>query len=428
MTNAHKRAAAVIRTLWRVWIQITIVLLMLAILEVAIDISLHFTRKPEVDPRIYADGYQTQSWTAEYYDELDAFRVQWHPYVYWIASPRHGRYINIGDDGLRPTWHGPAPSNTGSNPRVFRIFMFGGSAVWGEGARDNYTIPSLIQKLLAATPYRVEVTNFGQRGYVSTQEVLFLQEQLLHGKIPDLVIFYDGSNDVESASLNGEAGVTYDERYRGHEFNLLNWHNPHDRSLLYYEAFKSIVVNSGLGQMAQMFVQWLAPQEYRVLQGRLTRLMHRQHGLHEEAGDPHLEDDIIRDYLYNKGVVEDASRRYGFECLFYWQPVIHYKKELTPYEAAWEKDPWVRETRDLYIGVYQRMAEIHDKVGVHDMGGLFSTSSAPYFLDYVHINESGNLVVARAMLPDILDAFRKLGSRHMSTQIHSPPARIANDN
>ncbi len=425
MADLYKVAAGLKRALWVIWIEVTLVLLMLAFLELTIDIGLHFTRKPEVDPRVYADGYQKERWTREYYDELAAFTVQWHPYVYWIASPRRGRYINIGDDGIRPTWRGAERSNAVPKTRVLRIFMFGGSAIWGEGARDDYTIPSLIQKLLAATPYRVEVTNYGQRGYVSTQEVLFLQEQLLHGSIPDLVIFYDGSNDVESAALNSRAGVTYDERYRGREFNLLNWHNPHDRSLLYYEAFKSMVVNSGLGEMAQMIAERLAPQEYRLLQGRLIRLMHRRRGQTAEKRDPHLEDDVIRDYLYNKSVVEDASRRYGFKCLFYWQPVIYYKKKLTPYEAAWENDPWVRENRDLYIGVYQRMAEIHEKVGVRDMSGLFSTSSAPYFLDYVHINEAGNMVVAKAMLPDIVDALQKLDSKRAGAPGHPAAVRIA---
>lgn len=39
--------------------------------------------------------------------------------------------------------------------------------------------------------------------------------------MPDLVIFYDGYNDVFAAEDNGGAGLTYNETTRREEFNLL---------------------------------------------------------------------------------------------------------------------------------------------------------------------------------------------------------------
>ena len=65
--------------------------------------------------------------------------------------------------------------------------------MWGEGARDDYTIPSWLQRFIYQTTYRARITNFGQEAYVSTQEVLVLFEQFQKGNIPDIVIFYDGS-------------------------------------------------------------------------------------------------------------------------------------------------------------------------------------------------------------------------------------------
>ena len=89
--------------------------------------------------------------------------------------------------------------------------MFGGSTTFGDGARDDYTVSSWLQKILDDTPYCTEVTNFGQEGYVSSQELLLLLEQLRIKNTPDLVVFYDGINDSETAWLEGRAGVTWDE-------------------------------------------------------------------------------------------------------------------------------------------------------------------------------------------------------------------------
>ena len=68
----------------------------------------------------------------------------------------------------------------------------------------------------------VEVTNFGQIGYVSTQEALLLFEQLRKGNVPDFAVFYDGVNDTFAAWQSGTAGIPNDEYNREREFGLLD--------------------------------------------------------------------------------------------------------------------------------------------------------------------------------------------------------------
>ena len=48
---------------------------------------------------------------------------------------------------------------------------------------------------------------------------LFLQ--LREGNIPDLVVFYDGVNDVFSAYQQGKAGIPQNENNREKEFNSI---------------------------------------------------------------------------------------------------------------------------------------------------------------------------------------------------------------
>src|SRR6202035_4072960 len=106
------------------------------------------------------------------------------------CRPYRSRYFNIGNQGLRVTVGAKPLAGVQDHP--IRIFMFGGSTMWGEGARDPYTIPSWLQGMLNASPRPVQVTNYGQDAYVNTQEMLALFEQLRKGNVPDIAIFYDG--------------------------------------------------------------------------------------------------------------------------------------------------------------------------------------------------------------------------------------------
>jgi lysophospholipase L1-like esterase len=94
-----------------------------------------------------------------------------------------------------------------------KVWMFGGSAVWGTGVDWSETVPSYLAK------YGYDVTNYGETGYVSTQQLILLIQEL-KTNIPDIVIFYDGFNDTYSAYQQGVAGLPMNEFNRSVEFNL----------------------------------------------------------------------------------------------------------------------------------------------------------------------------------------------------------------
>ena len=99
--------------------------------------------------------------------------------------------------------------------------MLGGSSLWGFGARDDRTIPSILSRDLFEAKWDVRIRNLAEIGYVNTQEVIALIRELQSGYRPDLVIFYDGVNDTTSALLEREAGLTTNEINRRREFNIL---------------------------------------------------------------------------------------------------------------------------------------------------------------------------------------------------------------
>lgn len=168
------------------------------------------------------DANQGAEWIPDYFEEFVKVRgpvAVWHPYVYWRSAPYRGRYINVSQNGLRATWN-PPPRDGADDPPPVRVFTFGGSTMWGSGARDDHTIASYLSKLLYEKGYRAEVTNYGQIGYVSTQEAIALLRRIQRGDVPDIVLFYDGINDVFSSHQNGAAGVSRNEANRRAEFNL----------------------------------------------------------------------------------------------------------------------------------------------------------------------------------------------------------------
>ena len=99
----------------------------------------------------------------------------------------------INSHGLRgPEISESKPSDT------YRIFVVGGSTIYGYGVNDANTIPSLLQKKIEENnpSQTVEVINAGIVGGTSYGEVKLIKEKLL-SFAPDIIIVYDGFNDIQ---------------------------------------------------------------------------------------------------------------------------------------------------------------------------------------------------------------------------------------
>ena len=135
-------------------------------------------------------------------------RTVYEPYTIWKRRPYRGEYTTIDLSGSRRT------VGNSSSEDALDIWVFGGSAVWGVGAPDRETIPSHLAALLnGELGIDASVRNLGRRGYVSTQEVIYLMRELQAGRRPDVVVFYNGVNDAAAVSLWPEfpgAHVSFD--------------------------------------------------------------------------------------------------------------------------------------------------------------------------------------------------------------------------
>ncbi len=83
---------------------------------------------------------------------------------------------------------------------TYRIFMIGGSTMFGAGATsDETTIPGYLQHILNEKDlmFGIEVINSGIQGADSNTELNLIEQKLVRFS-PDLVIIYDGWNDLRA--------------------------------------------------------------------------------------------------------------------------------------------------------------------------------------------------------------------------------------
>jgi len=123
-------------------------------------------------------------------DSVGGGTYQHVPYVGYRHAPFSNEHTNISEDGIRLT-HGIQDTED-----AYRVFVFGGSAVYGAFISDSETFPSQLQEELTKTLKKnVHVTNFGTNGWMSTQDMLMLMIEIQKGNIPDLALFMSGNND-----------------------------------------------------------------------------------------------------------------------------------------------------------------------------------------------------------------------------------------
>ncbi|MGH9879517.1 MAG: hypothetical protein ACRD5H_17955, partial [Nitrososphaerales archaeon] len=316
-----------LKFLRNIWVVFGIALAMFLGIELGLD--LFFRLKNSFAPseryanrRAKADTYTDSSWARSYFSEYDAAVersgvMRWTPYAYWRMAPHQGNYINVASDGIRRTHNNPAPENAA---KTTRVFMLGGSTMWGIGVSDDSTIPSIFSKEVNERRGAFEVTNFGQIGYVSTQDVIAMMLQLQRGNIPDVAIFYGGFNDVITAFRLKTPGLPYEEFNREIEFNLLKKKEVRGAAVKYtvtelrtVGSFQRIGELLGLanGEVSyQRPLAWEQPIADKIA----------------------LAQKVAEIYMNNITMAHTLSRVYGFKCIFYLQPAMFYKQRLTEYE------------------------------------------------------------------------------------------------
>jgi lysophospholipase L1-like esterase len=400
-----KRVLLWLQTGWSV-LGVTIVMVLLSELGFQCAFALKDLGKPKIppDPRVIRQIPESASWLDVHYRELERLRERWQPYVYFRQTPFDGQTIKIDAEGRRRVWEPTEVHHeTASERPPIKILMLGGSSLWGFGARDEETIPSLIARRLHERGVRAEVRNLAEIGYVNTQELIALVRELQAGYRPDLVLFYDGVNDTASALLEGQATVSTNEINRVREFNLLQSPARLTAALAGY-----LIKNSGSFRFAEAV-------------GRRFGLAFGKSPVARSENDlDRLARELVRGYAANVKMVEALGKAYGFRAVFVWQPVIFTKSHLVPFEQeekqkyAWAADLFSR----VHAAIGQSSELVSDPV-FFDLSDIFKTTVSLIFLDFCHTTEPANATIASELVSRMIER----GVVSPTTQISERGAR-----
>lgn len=330
-------------------------------------------------------------WFEEFERESDASQnVHWKPYVYFRRfSPYSGKYVNLDSLAHRVT---PQPA-TPAVPAA-RVFLFGGSTMWGTHQREDHTIAANVARRLqelAGPGARIEVTNFGETGYVFTQEIIELELQLRNGNRPDVVLFFDAINDVMALVQNGVPGNPQNERNRIADFELGRVLDQGGRT-------------AGLGKDLKAFGTLAAKTlgELELVQ-RVQQVVATKPTL--VAADSAIPA-LVRNYAGNIHLVEALAKEFGFTPVYVWQTTVHStRKRLTPFEEGLMRtidgDAAQSLMKKIHLNVPARLdsalAGMIPGRFVNQVG-LFAGDTLPVFTDIIGHN-------TEVSIPTIVDGF-----------------------
>jgi len=306
---------------------------------------------------------------------LQAAGFQYEPWVLFRNPEYHGQLLNTDARGLRRT-----VTSRPACPNPLRIFVFGGSTTFGYGVADEYTLPSRLQAHLERRyPSRcLQVSNYGQGYFFSSQELLQFVNLLKDGQAPDWAVFVDGANDTYQ--MSAQRDVPY-----------------------FSDAVRSLWQMRNRGPVSPR-VDWSWLPAVQAATAIRDRFLGPPPPPRRRPDDPVPVPDSERSgqyvaarYRQNVRIARTLCTEYRVKCRFVWQPTFFdYDRTLhpgSPYRGRAVPRFWA----EAYDGIRQWRAD-----DVLYLGDMFRTVREKVFVDNVHYNEKWTGEIA-ARIADLID-------------------------
>ena len=284
--------------------------------------------------------YEDDVWATSYWDEVETLDYQFSPFILSRISDTDGDHVT-SRSGVRRSYAAGAEADA-------EVWFFGGAALWGMGQRDLHTIPSEIARQAEAEDLTLEVRNLAQPGYTSLQSALLLEQELAVRPAPDLVVFYDGADDVSVQLADARDGPTHYNR-RGLEVALTGRDSAREQAEDLWEGYRDTSV--------------------------ITRLLGGLFAAQPAAAGGTDAAHVERIHDQSVAMATDLARRYGTDAIF-----------------AWQASSGVRGDNGTYRDAAGRDDDAFDLTEVLD-------DRPEHFLDGVLTDEEGAQIVARALWP-----------------------------
>jgi hypothetical protein len=125
------------------------------------------------------------------------------------------------------------------------------------------------------------------------------------------------------------------------------------------------------------------------------------------AGAPNVPLDLSKNlgtqvanvYQRNVRILNALAREYGFVLHCFWQPTVFDKPSRSEFEQVQEAD--FSYLRDFNIAALDAL-KVSGGEDVVLLSDVFNSTAEPIFIDFCHVGEKGNEMIAEAMLPVVL--------------------------
>ncbi|MBU0515783.1 MAG: SGNH/GDSL hydrolase family protein [Proteobacteria bacterium] len=316
------------------------------------------------------------------------------PYVMWQHRPFAGRAINITADGTRRTWY------NSTDAKAKKVFVFGGSTVWGAYANDRDTFPSQLALLLNKKVGSFKVMNFGQNAFGSTQALILLMLEIRRGNVPDVVIFLSGVNDSFIATCYPAVP--------GSIYPLFGFYERLSAGAPWREVLRDVYKNSDAIQLL-------------VRAGVLRKVLFQEYRPRLGLYNLKLRDKVrlaARMYRRNVLMAEALAQKFNFKVFFFWQPALYLgNKPLAPFERYLVQ---VERTKNDYAFLaFKHVPLVYREIrrrppaskNFFNLSGMFRNHRGLVFGDYVHLLAPGNRLLAAKVVEIIGPRLRATGGK-----------------
>lgn len=298
---------------------------------------------PSALPFYESYGFPGQSWFPTFMAERNRVRGERDPVLGWRNRDFDGTYYTVRD-GHRISYQPKDPQLT--------VWYFGGSTMVGLAQRDDHTIPSEIARLAEADGIRIRSVNFGVESYNNYQETMAFADALAKGDPPDLVVFYDGVNEMSTAIERLDIGST-------------------DPEQTYYQA---------------------PSNKERQERGTSTRTSK----LSQEDRDAIVVRLMAGQYGRGARIARMLGEGAGVPVVHVWQPHLA-TTTRHDFEAPLLEELKVDAGTLDYVGRLYTQAMQRSGIDPIDLRGALSSADQPTFIDFEHTNERGAQIVAAAL-------------------------------
>ncbi|WP_431165821.1 hypothetical protein [Tenacibaculum halocynthiae] len=360
-------------------------LLLLIVIEVFLGFLRDFKMKKEYDKyielkvknKVYSNLSPEQ--VKDLYYEHIELQTKWSPYTHFELKKHTGKYNNIDSLGHRKTLSFHKDSSTS-----IKIFCFGGSTMYGIGTKDENTIPSTLAKVLKnkIPDKKFTITNFGLPGYTNDLEILQLKKELIKGNIPDIVIFYDGVNEVISAYQNNKIGVP---------FNCFNREIEYNTHKEYLKRIRLFLKTSNTYKFIKYLKKKTGVNSNSVKDLMDNDLLSRQ---------------IVHNYKFNLTTSDSYAKNYSFKVFNFLQPIIFTNKKLSKYESFMAKNE--KYYKKLFIKSYDLFkldTTLNKNITFNNLSNIFNkiNTEKTVYADFCHLVKEGNEIIAKNMANHIIN-------------------------